>query len=96
MVENGAKSGSKMTKCGAIRMDFTVKITVGHGGERGLVQILFNLFSRFPLFSRFSHCSLTVVLLFSHRILYCILTDLILYSRVMVDPYSGALLSTVL
>jgi len=90
MVQNDVISGSKMTKCGAIRMDFTVKITVGHGGERGLVKILFNLFSSFP------YCVPTVFSLFSHRILYCILTDLILYSRVMGDPYSGVLVYTVL
>jgi hypothetical protein len=45
MVENGGISGSKSVKSGRFRVDFTVKITVGHGGERGLVQILFNLIS---------------------------------------------------
>jgi hypothetical protein len=43
MAQNGTRSGSKKTKSGRFRVDFTVKITVRHGGERGLVKILFNL-----------------------------------------------------
>jgi len=43
MVENGVRSGSKKVKSGVITVDFRVVLEWRHGGERGLVKILFTL-----------------------------------------------------
>jgi hypothetical protein len=61
MAQNGARSGSKKTKSGRFRVDFRMENGEGHGGERGLVKILF---TSLPKFSQvLSHNSPTVFLL---------------------------------
>jgi hypothetical protein len=42
MVENRLRSGSKKTKSGRFRVDFRMVLGWRHGGERGLVKILFS------------------------------------------------------
>lgn len=55
MAKNGVISGSKKVKSGRKLVDFTVKITVRHGGERGYAQIPHTHQHSFTLINTVSH-----------------------------------------
>ena len=99
MPVNGARSGSKKMKSGAITVDFRMVLEWRHGGERGLVKILFTI----------PYCSLlfpTIVSTIPHCVLPqfpdcsppCPTVSLLYrFSTVEIgDPYSGAFAYTVL
>jgi hypothetical protein len=93
MAQNSLRSGSKKTKSGGVRVDFTVKNGRVHGGERGYAQIPHTLLYYFTLFNTLSHSSTP-----SCPDLLCSGNSLVI-SRCRVkiqDPYSGVLLCTVL
>jgi len=60
MAKNGIRSGPKSVKSGRKLVDFTVKITVGHGGERGYAQIPHTLLHYFTLINTVLHPSTLV------------------------------------